>query len=185
MYNFSIRTSFIALALVGMASASFASTATETDTAPIEKAVAVLNATEGNTVTGTVTFTTVPGGTRIVADVYDLKPGKHGFHVHEHGDCSSHDGMTAGGHFNPTGKKHGGPDSLERHIGDMGNLVADDQGYAHYDRVDDLIELSGPNTIVGRSIIVHADEDDLTSQPTGNSGKRIACGVIGAVTSKP
>ena len=147
--------------------------------ATVNKAVAVLEAKgDGSEVKGTVTFTTVSGGVRIVADVYNLTPGKHGFHVHDKGDCSAHDGSSAGGHFNPTNTKHGGPDSAERHVGDMGNLVADAQGHAHYDRVDDLMQLNGPDTIVGRSVIVHADPDDLTTQPTGNSGARIACGVI-------
>ncbi|MEI8365492.1 MAG: superoxide dismutase family protein [Parachlamydiaceae bacterium] len=170
------------LILSTMAASCFA--AVESPPALAEKAVAVLHATEGNKVSGTVTFTTVPGGTRIVADVYHLNPGKHGFHVHEHGDCSAHDGSTAGGHFNPTGKNHGGPDSEDRHVGDMGNLFADFQGYAHYDRVDDLLQLTGSDTIIGRSIVIHANEDDFTTQPTGNSGARIACGVINSVEEK-
>lgn len=146
--------------------------------AVVAKAVAVLEAKDDSKVEGTVTFTQERGGVRIVADVYNLTPGKHGFHVHEHGDCSAHDASSAGGHFNPFGKKHGGPDDPDRHAGDMGNLVADEKGHAHYDRVDDLLEINGPNSIIGRSVVVHAKEDDLTSQPTGNSGARIACGVI-------
>lgn len=142
------------------------------------KAVAVLEPKDDSGVEGTVTFTSEQGGVRVIADVYHLTPGKHGFHVHEKGDCSAHDASSAGGHFNPFGKKHGGPGNPDRHAGDMGNLEADASGHAHYDRVDDLLELDGPNTIVGRSVVVHADEDDLTSQPTGNSGARIACGVI-------
>lgn len=147
-------------------------------TTNVTKASVTLNPTEGNQVKGTVTFTKVNGGVRIVADVDGLTPGKHGFHVHEHGDCSSHDGMSAGGHFNPTNKKHGGPDSAERHAGDFGNLEADGNGYAHYDRVDTIISLNGEDSIVGKSIVVHADEDDLHTQPTGNSGARVACGLI-------
>ncbi len=145
---------------------------------PVDKAVAVLKATEGNKVEGTVTFTKVDGGVLIVADVINLKPGKHGFHVHEHGDCSAHDASSAGGHFNPTNSKHGGPDSPERHVGDLGNLVADANGKAHYERVDKLITLEGPDSVVGRSVVVHVGEDDFTTQPTGNSGARIACGAI-------
>ena len=146
--------------------------------APITKGVAVVHATDGNKVSGVVSFTTVPGGVRIVADINNLKAGNHGFHVHEHGDCSAHDASSAGGHFNPTGTKHGGPGTVERHVGDMGNLEANEQGYAHYDRIDDLIQLDGENSIIGRSVVIHADEDDLTSQPTGNSGARVACGII-------
>lgn len=144
----------------------------------VNKAEAVLKATEGNKVEGTVTFTKVEGGVLIVADVVNLKPGKHGFHVHEHGDCSAHDASSAGGHFNPTNSKHGGPDTPERHVGDLGNLVADSTGKAHYERIDSLITLEGPNSVIGRSVVVHADEDDLATQPTGNSGARIACGEI-------
>jgi Cu-Zn family superoxide dismutase len=128
-----------------------------------------------------VTFTKVPGGINIVADVDGLKPGKHGFHVHEHGDCSGTDGMKAGGHFNPTNSKHGGPDSPERHVGDFGNLEADENGHAHYERVDKLITFEGTNSILGKSIIIHADPDDYVTQPTGNAGARIGCGKIEAV----
>lgn len=141
-------------------------------------AIAVIHPTEGNKVQGTVRFTTVPGGTKIVAEVSNLTPGKHGFHVHEFGDCSAHDASSAGGHFNPTKTKHGGPDSAERHMGDLGNLDADKDGHAHYERIDDMITLSGPNSIIGKSVVVHADEDDFVSQPTGNSGPRIGCGAV-------
>lgn len=161
---------------------AFATTTTETPkqqpAVPVTKAVAILHPTEGNKVQGVVTFTAVEGGVLVVADVSNLTPGKHGFHVHEHGDCSAHDASSAGGHFNPTKSKHGGPDSAERHVGDLGNLEADKDGKAHYSRVDKLLTLSGPDSIVTRSVVVHADEDDLTTQPTGNSGPRIACGVI-------
>lgn len=142
------------------------------------KATAVVKPYQDNKVSGLVTFTKVPNGIKIVADIEGLKPGKHGFHVHEHGDCSGNDGMKAGGHFNPTHSKHGGPDSAERHVGDFGNLEADAKGYAHYERVDNLISLEGENSIVGRSIMIHADPDDFVTQPTGNSGPRIACGKI-------
>ncbi len=147
-------------------------------TAPVTNAKVILKPTESNHVSGTVTFTAVEGGVKIVADVKNLTPGKHGFHVHEHGDCSAADGSSAGGHFNPTNKKHGGPDSPERHVGDFGNLVANENGEAHYERIDNVISLNGPDSIVGKSIIIHAGEDDLTTQPTGNSGARIACGLI-------
>ena len=144
------------------------------------KAVAILHPTEGNKLAGTVTFTQVDGGVLIVADVSGLTPGKHGFHVHEHGDCSAPDASSAGGHFNPTHKKHGGPDSPERHVGDFGNLEANSEGKAHYERVDKIISLNGPESIVNLSVIVHANEDDLVSQPAGNSGPRIGCSVIKA-----
>jgi Cu-Zn family superoxide dismutase len=141
-------------------------------------AKAILSPTEGSAVHGQVTFTKVKDGIQIIADVYGLTPGQHGFHIHEHGDCSAADGSSAGAHYNPTHKKHGCPEDLERHVGDFGNLNADQTGYAHYDRVDRVIQLSGPYAIIGKSLIVHEKRDDCTTQPTGDSGKRIACGVI-------
>lgn len=142
-------------------------------------AVCVLHPTEGNKVKGIVTFKQTLEGVSIVADVEGLTIGKHGFHIHEFGDCSELDGKSAGGHFNPEGKNHGAPDALERHVGDLGNLSADETGKAHYESVNNYLSLSGPNSIIGRAIIVHEGEDDLTSQPTGNAGGRVACGVIG------
>jgi Cu-Zn family superoxide dismutase len=145
----------------------------------IEKAVCVLHPTEGNDVTGTVTFTQTDEGVRIEADLEGLSEGKHGFHLHEYGDCTALDATSAGGHFNPTDQPHGAPDDEERHVGDFGNITADADGTASYDRVDTMIELNGENSIIGRAIIVHADEDDLESQPTGAAGARVACGVVG------
>lgn len=146
---------------------------------PVMQAVAVLNPTSGNMVKGVVHFTQVGGKVKIEADVEGLKPGKHGFHIHQYGDCSAPNGTSAGGHYNPDGYPHAGPDKKERHMGDMGNLDADASGRAHYERLDDYIVLNGPKSIIGRGVIVHAGEDDLMSQPTGNAGSRVACGVIG------
>ena len=144
----------------------------------ITRAVADIKGYQDSKINGKVTFTKVKEGIQIVADIEGLTPGKHGFHVHEHGDCSGTDGMKAGGHFNPTNTKHGGPDSAERHVGDLGNLVVDSSGHAHYDRVDNLISFSGKNSILNRSIIIHADPDDFVTQPTGASGARVACGIV-------
>ena len=143
------------------------------------KAIAVMHPTEGNAVQGIVAFTKVEGGLKIVADIEGLAPGKHGFHIHEFGDCSRLDGKSAGGHFNPEGKPHAGPEAAERHVGDLGNLEAGEDGTAHYERVDTVIAFSGAHSIIGRGIIIHAGEDDLTTQPTGAAGARVACGVIG------
>ncbi len=141
-------------------------------------AVATIHPTKGNAVHGEVTFTQTANGIHVIADIEGLKPGKHGFHVHEHGDCSAPDASSAGGHFNPTSQKHGAPEAHERHVGDLGNIEADNQGHAHYDRVDAVIALEGPNSIIGKSVIVHADPDDFKTQPTGNAGGRLGCGVI-------
>ena len=145
----------------------------------VTAAVAVLIPTTGNDVHGVVRFTQVAGGVRVVADVTGLKPGKHGFHVHEFGDASAPDGSAAGGHFNPTHEAHGAPTAEHHHAGDLGNLAAGPDGHAVLDFVEPALALDGPASIVGRGLIVHAGEDDLKSQPVGNAGARVACGVIG------
>lgn len=144
-----------------------------------DKAIAVLHPTEGNKVGGTVTFTKEADGVRVVANLNGLTPGEHGFHVHETGDCSSADGSSAGGHFNPEDQPHGAPDSEARHTGDFGNITADEAGNATYDRIDKNATLSGKDSVIGRAVIVHAKADDLKSQPSGDAGSREACGVIG------
>ena len=140
-------------------------------------AVAQLQPTAGNAVTGTVTFSSAANGVRVVAEVAGLTPGDHGFHVHQTGDCSAPDGTSAGGHFNPEAHDHGPRTAEVRHVGDLGNLTVDADGNAHLDFVDTGIALSGEHSIVGRGVIVHASPDDY-SQPTGNAGARVACGVI-------
>ena len=148
------------------------------------KAICMVHGLGDNKVDGKVTFTQVDGGVEIAAELTGLKPGKHGFHIHEFGDCSKMDGTCAGGHFNPDGKPHGGPDSAERHVGDFGNIEAGADGKATYKRVDKLITLSGAHSIIGRAIIVHEKEDDLKTQPSGDAGARIGCGVIGIADPK-
>lgn len=143
-----------------------------------ERAVAELNPTKGNNVKGRVTFTKEKRGVRVVVDLTGLTAGEHGFHIHEKGDCSAPDGASAGAHFNPSGMPHGGPNSLRRHSGDFGNLAADSSGRAHADFVDPYLTFTGPSSIIGRAVIVHAQADDLISQPAGNAGGRVACGVI-------
>ncbi len=143
-------------------------------------AMAELSPASGSNVRGTVHFYETSKGVRVVATVSGLTPGLHGFHIHDKGDCSAPDGASAGPHFNPTGAKHGGPMDAERHAGDFGNITADASGNATFKTVDSHISFDGPNSIVGRGVIVHAKEDDLKSQtPTpGNAGPRVACGVI-------
>jgi superoxide dismutase, Cu-Zn family len=142
-------------------------------------AVANLEATRGNSVTGKVSFVQESDGVHVSANVAGLPPNtEHGFHVHEKGDCSSGDGMSAGGHFNPNGKPHG-PQSAEHHAGDMPSLTSDSYGNASVSFVLSGVTIggSGPD-LVGRALIVHRDPDDFKTQPTGNSGPRLACGVI-------
>lgn len=143
------------------------------------KAIAVLHPASGTDVKGTVTFTKSAEGVTILAEITGLKPGKHGFHVHEFGDCSSPDANSAGSHFNPGSHPHAGPDVTPRHMGDFGNLEADASGKARLELKDKQLKLSGDDSIVGYALIVHEKGDDLKTQPTGDAGGRVACGVIG------
>ena len=143
------------------------------------RAIAVIMPTKGNSIHGTVLFETVSDGIHITADVEGLTPGKHGFHIHEYGDISAQDGMNAGGHFNPSHMPHSAPMDSVRHAGDLGNLEAGADGRAHIDRVDMVLTLNGPASVIGRSVIVHEKEDDLKTQPAGAAGARIGFGVIG------
>lgn len=143
---------------------------------------AVLEPTRGNSTAGTVMFHSMADGVFLHARISGLKPGQaHGFHIHEKGDCSSGDGLSTGGHFNPGGKPHAHPGTAERHTGDLPALQADAQGNA-----DLRVAVSGPTIgsgvtdIIGKGLIVHALPDDYQTQPTGNSGARIACAVIAA-----
>lgn len=154
------------------------------------RAVAVLQPAASGEASGIVTFTEVADGVRVDAHLTGLTPGKHGFHVHEFGDCSSADGSAAGAsaagdHFNPAKNPHGAPDAVARHEGDMGNVEADASGAAKLSYVDHTLSLhDGAKSIIGRSVIVHEKADDLKSQPSGDAGGRIACGIIGRVKSK-
>lgn len=143
-----------------------------------KEAIAILSPVKDSGVKGVVLFKELTDGVLIMADVSGLKPGEHGFHIHEFGDCSAPDAASAGGHFNPKHVNHGAPVDLPRHVGDLGNITADEQGNAHYQAVNHLMRMSGPESIIGHSVIVHESRDDYVSQPTGNAGARFACGVI-------
>jgi Cu-Zn family superoxide dismutase len=150
----------------------------------VSRAVCILNADGGSGVTGQVIFEAVGGKTKISAEIHGLSAGKHGFHIHELGDLSG-GCKTAKGHYNPYNKTHGGPKDARRHVGDLGNIIANDKGVANCEIIDELVQLNGLNSVVGRSVVVHADEDDLgkggfnDSLTTGHAGARVACGVIG------
>jgi Cu-Zn family superoxide dismutase len=144
-------------------------------------AAAILEGRSGTEVRGSVTF--IPAGDKVIvsARVTGLTPGEHGFHVHEVGDCSAPDATSAKGHFNPGAKPHGHHEGSEHHAGDLPNLLAGADGNASYSAELTGVRLAEGNTgILGRSVVIHADPDDYKSQPAGNSGKRIACGVIKA-----
>ena len=140
---------------------------------------AVLAPTAGNSVAGTIEVTAVSDGVQLQGRLTGLEPGStHGFHIHEHGDCSAPDAMSAGGHFNPNGQPHG-PQTGPHHAGDMPALKADDNGVAKAAFILRGVTVSaGPDSVLGKALIVHKDPDDYTTQPTGNSGARIACGVV-------
>lgn len=144
-------------------------------------AVAVLHPTKGSQTTGVIHFQSVSNGkVRVTATVERLAPNSvHAIHIHEFGDCTAPDAASAGGHYNPEDHPHALPDKKERHAGDLGNLQADAQGKASLDLTVDNITINGSKkSIVGRGVIVHEKQDD-GSQPVGNAGARIACGVIG------
>jgi Cu-Zn family superoxide dismutase len=117
-------------------------------------------------------------GVTVQVSMSGLTPGEHGMHIHESGDCSAPDATSAGEHFSATPSQHGGPHDTMRHTGDLGNIVADAQGKVETSFQDDRLSLSGPDSILNRSVIVHAGKDDFTTQPSGGSGARVACGVI-------
>lgn len=148
------------------------------NTPPAPSVAAELIATSGSSVSGVVYFAEVTGGVRVEAKVAGLRPGEHGFHIHEQGDCSALDGSSAKGHFNPNSQAHGHHASETRHGGDMPNLVANDEGWADFSAEVKGLSFTGPAGILGRSVVIHADPDDYKTQPAGNSGRRMACGVI-------
>jgi len=165
------------LAAFGLTLAGYVSAAASSN------AVAVLHPTQGNSVEGKATFTSTETGTRVRVHLTGLTPGKHAFHIHEKGDCSAPDAASAGGHFNPSSEPHAAPTDAHRHTGDLGNLEANKDGVADLDYTDPRASLDGPNSILGKGVIVHSGPDDFVTQPTGNAGGRVACGVIAVAKS--
>lgn len=148
---------------------------------PLAGAIASLSPASGTLVSGRLALTADGDGVRIVGDIGGLGRGStHGIHIHERGDCSAADASSAGGHFNPVGAAHGRAGNAAHHLGDMDNIVADANGVAHVSlRIDGaILGTGGDNDILGRAIVVHANPDDYATQPSGNSGPRVACGVI-------
>ncbi len=151
----------------------------------VTHAVCVLVPMSKSHVHGVLHFRQNGKGVEITGEITGLKPGEHGFHVHEFGDLTSADGMSTGGHFNPEHMKHGGPKSEMRHVGDLGNIVANEDGKATIKIHDSGVQLNGPHSVIGRAIVVHAGVDDLKSDPAGNAGARIGAGVIGIAKAGP
>jgi Cu-Zn family superoxide dismutase len=158
--------------------------AAKATTGPVTRAVAVLHPAKDGAVAGTLTFARAAGAVKVSGRITGLAAGTHGFHIHEFGDCSAADFSSAGGHYNPTGHQHAGPPEARRHMGDMGNIEAGADGVATVDYTDSRLRFEGAHGILGRGVIVHANPDDLKTQPTGNAGGRVACGVIGVAKAE-
>jgi superoxide dismutase, Cu-Zn family len=141
-------------------------------------AVVKLSPASGSNARGEVTFTQQDKGVQVVGNFTGLHMGEHAFHIHEKGDCSAPDATSAGGHFNPTSKPHGARDAAERHVGDLGNFKVDPYGMGRVNFVDQTLSLSGPNSIVGKAVIVHEKADDFTTQPTGNAGVQLVTACV-------
>ena len=183
-----LLTPMIVLALSACATAPTASTPTtspspaaSSSTSTASVATTNLAGASGSLVSGKLMLMPMRDGVHVTGDIGGLAPGSsHGFHVHENGDCSAADASSAGGHFNPTGSAHGKAGTSVHHAGDIDNIVADASGVAHVDTHVSGVTLGGgaAGDVVGRAIVVHAAPDDYQTQPSGNSGARIACGVI-------
>jgi superoxide dismutase, Cu-Zn family len=149
--------------------------------APSAVATAKVVGAGDNVATGELTFTAVPDGVHISGSIAGLDPdSEHGFHVHETGDCSAPADGSAGKHYNPAAQPHGGPDAAARHLGDLANLHADASGNAVVDAhlADASVGTRDDRDLVGHAVIIHATRDDYSTQPSGDSGTPIACGVI-------
>lgn len=144
----------------------------------IEKAVAVVYPTKGHQARGIVSISDLGHEVKIYGRIIGLTPGLHGFHIHQFGDASKSDGTSAGGHFNPLERAHGGPEARNRHVGDMGNIKANKKGVADID-FKVILGPEGINGIIGRAFVLHNKKDDMTSQPSGAAGPRVGVGVIG------
>ncbi len=172
-----------ALAAGFVAAAGIALSAGCASTAPPPagaQAKATIEPRSGSNVRGWATFTErSTGGVAVVVHIENALPGTHGLHLHEKGDCSAPDASSAGGHFNPGGMPHAGPADMQRHAGDFGNITIESNGTGHLELVSDLLTVRpGPNSVVGRAVVFHEKVDDLKTQPTGNAGGRLACGVV-------
>lgn len=142
-------------------------------------AVSTIEARSGSSIVGDATFVQEGESLRVVVNVKGATPGEHGLHIHETGDCSAPDAVSAGPHFNPHKVDHGGPEQSPRHAGDLGNMTINADGTGRHEVVlKELAIAPGPTSVVGRAIVLHEKPDDLRTQPSGNSGARIGCGVI-------
>lgn len=146
----------------------------------INLATAKIMPVGGASASGLVRFSPSEDSSKMIVnvDVSGLEAGMHGFHIHENGECAPPDASSAGGHLNPYGKKHGGPDAAEHHLGDLGNINADKGGRVSIELAFDGLAFSGPASILQKAVVIHTGPDDLATDPAGNAGERIGCGVI-------
>ena len=160
-------------------SASAESAASDAVKTNRQQAICVIRPIGSSGVSGTLHLVKRGDVIEIRGQIEGLTPGKHGFHIHEFGDLSdATTGKSAGGHFNPTNQPHGTQDASQRHVGDLGNIEAGKDGNAVVNIRDSVIQFSGPHSIIGRSLLIHAGADKFT-QPAGDAGARVAFGVIG------
>ncbi len=170
--------SLVCFAVLGLNTQAAQHDEKKADAGAPTKAVAVLFPTKGSDVKGRVTFTQDGRSIHVHAEISGLSAGEHGFHIHEFGVWSE-DGMASGGHFNPAMQPHASPEASKRHVGDLGNVMANSSGHVTYNLDDAHLSFHGPHSIIGRGLVVHEKADDLKTQPTGNAGGRLAVGVIG------
>lgn len=167
------------VAAVGCGTSKESGSETEVQAEPIRRATAYLTGRSGGDLGGSAIFINGPK-VELQVTLEQAPPGEHAVHIHETGDCSADDGSSAGGHWNPTSQDHGRWDAAPFHLGDIGNVVVNEEGDGSLSLITDRWTMGGggPNDIMGLAVIVHADPDDFTSQPSGAAGVRIGCGVI-------
>ena len=162
---------------LGCASSKSSTTAPPAAAGP--RASATIEARSGSTLSGTAVFTQTGAGVHIVVEVSNAPQGIHAVHLHEKGDCSAPDATSAGGHFNPTGMAHGSPDAPAHHAGDFGNMTVGEDGHGRLELDSTMLTIApGERSVIAHAIVVHAKADDMQTQPTGNAGGRIGCGVV-------
>lgn len=151
---------------------------TDSESKPSE-ASAIIEGRSGRRASGFASFTEVPDGVLIVVDIQGAPPGTHGLHIAQYGDCGAANASSAGPHFDPVDTAHGSPDSPVHHAGDLGNIEIDQAGVGHYERtILGLTVRPSPYSVVYRALVLNERADDLKTQPAGDAGARIACGVI-------
>jgi Cu-Zn family superoxide dismutase len=166
------------VAVVAMAGGGNSAKPSQTQPMPSGKVGAGIEGRSGSSLTGTAEFMMHGDQMMVTVSVKGAPPGVHAVHIHEKGDCSAPDASSAGGHFNPGGHQHGAPDAKEHHAGDLGNMTVGADGTGSIMVHTGELSLEGPNSVIGRAIVVHEKSDDFVTQPSGNAGGRIGCGVI-------